>query len=115
MKTTLATRYFVVRASTRPEARIELGGELDLAAVPIFQAAVRDLDLSCGECVVLDLRRLSFIDAAGLRAVLDLHEECLGVGAALAILPGPRNVQRVFELAGADRLMSLGKRREERQ
>ena len=65
MKTTLATKHFVVRTSTRPEARIEVGGEFDLASVPTFQAAVRELDLSCGS-VVLDLGRLSFIDAAGL-------------------------------------------------
>lgn len=105
--TTFATRYFAVRTSTRPEARIETAGELDLASVPIFQAAVRELDLPSGGHVVLDLRRLSFIDAAGLHAVLDLHAECLDVSAALTILPGPRHVQRVFELAGADWLVPL--------
>jgi stage II sporulation protein AA (anti-sigma F factor antagonist) len=115
MKTTFATRYFVVRTSNGPDARIEAGGELDLASVPTFRAAVRDLDLSCAEHVVLDLAGLSFIDAAGLHAVLDLYEQCLEVSAALTILPGPRNVQRVFELAGADGLVSMGERREERQ
>jgi anti-sigma B factor antagonist len=104
MRTTFETRYFVVRTSTRPEAWIEVGGELDLASVPTFQAAVRGLDLACRGRVVLDLRRLSFMDAAGLHAVLDLHEECLEVSAVLTILPGPPNVQRVFELAGVDRL-----------
>jgi anti-anti-sigma factor len=107
MTTTFATRYFVVRTTTGPEGRIEVRGEFDLAAVPTFRAAVRDLDVSCGEQVVLDLGRLSFIDAAGVHAVLDLHEECLAVCAALAILPGPWNVQRVFELAGVDRLVPL--------
>jgi anti-sigma B factor antagonist len=109
MTTTFATRYFAVRTSSAPQARIEVRGELDLAAVPTFRAAVRDLDLSRGEHVVLDLGRLSFIDAAGLHAVLDLHEECLAACAALAILPGPGNVQRVFELAGADQLLPLGR------
>jgi anti-anti-sigma factor len=105
--TTFATRYFAVRTSTRPEARIEAAGELDLASVPIFQAAVRQVALQPGEHVVLDLRRLSFIDAAGLHAVLDLHEKCLNVSAALTIVPGPRHVQRVFGLAGADWLVPL--------
>jgi anti-anti-sigma factor len=107
MNTTFATRFFAARTSVRSETRIEVCGELDLASVPTFQAAVRKLDLpSCGR-LVLDLRRLCFIDAAGLHAVLDLHEECQRLSTVLAILPGPRSVQRVFELTGADRLLPL--------
>ncbi len=105
MTKTFATTHFAVRISTQPEALIEVKGELDLASVVIFQAAIRDLGLACRERVVLDLRRLAFIDAAGLHAVLDLHEESLNVSAALKILPGPRNVQRVFELAEVEQLM----------
>jgi anti-anti-sigma factor len=105
MKTTFATPHFAVQISTHPEALLEVRGELDLASVPIFQAAVRELGLICRERVVLDLRRLAFIDAAGVHAVLDLHEELLDVSAALTILPGPRHVQRVFELAGVAQLI----------
>jgi anti-sigma B factor antagonist len=107
MTTTFATRYLVVRTSIRSETWIDVGGEFDLAGVPTFQAAVRELDLPCRGRVVLDLRRLSFIDAAGLHAVLYLHEQCLEVSAALTVLAGPPNVQRVFELAGADQLLPM--------
>lgn len=105
MKKTFATTHFAVQISTQPDALIAVKGELDLASVPIFQAAVRDLGLARRQRVVLDLRRLAFIDAAGLHAVLDLHEESLDVCTALKILPGPRNVQRVFELARVEQLM----------
>lgn len=116
MTTTFWTNHFTVRTATRPEARIDAAGELDLASVPIFEAAVRDLELPSDGHVVLDLRRLSFIDAAGLHAVLDLHEKCLEVAAALTILPGPRHVQRVFELAGADWLVPpRGERNQRRE
>jgi len=111
MKTTFATTHFAVRISAQSEALIEVGGELDIASVPIFQAAIRDLALGCHERVVLDLRRLAFIDAAGLHAVLDLHEESLDAAATLTILAGPRHVQRVFELAGVEQLIQT---REER-
>jgi len=113
MGTTFATRYFAVRTLTRPEAWIEVRGEFDLASVPTFQAAVRGLGLSCHGRVVLDLRRLSFIDAAGLHAVLDLHDECLRLSTVLTVLRGPRNVQRVFELARVDWLcpsVDIGRR-----
>jgi anti-sigma B factor antagonist len=105
MKTTFETTHFAVRISSRPEALIEVTGELDLASVPIFRAAVREIGLPSRGPVVLDLRRLAFLDAAGLHAVLDLHEEALNVSSALTILPGPRNVQRVFELAGVEQLV----------
>ena len=105
MKTTFATTHFAVRISSCPDALIEATGELDLASVPIFEAAVRELGLAGRGRVVLDLRRLAFIDAAGLHAVLDLHEKSRNVSATLTIVPGPRNVQRVFELAGVEQLV----------
>jgi anti-sigma B factor antagonist len=107
MNTTFATRHLAVRTSIGHDAAIEVRGELDLAGVPTFRAAVRDLDVSCHRRVVLDLGRVSFIDAAGLHAVLDLHDECLDVSTALTILPGPRQVQRVFQLTGADEFLPL--------
>jgi anti-sigma B factor antagonist len=105
MKRTFENTHFGVRISTDPEAMIEVWGELDLASVAMFKVAVGELHLAGHGRVVLDLRRLAFIDAAGLHAVLDLHEECLNVSAALTIFPGPRNVQRVFELTGVEQLM----------
>jgi anti-anti-sigma factor len=84
---------------------IALHGELDLAGVPVLAAAARDLGLSARRAAVLDLRQLSFIDAAGLNAVVDLYAECLNVAAVLTIIPGPRNVQRLFELTRLDRLL----------
>ena len=54
---------------------------------------------------MLDLGRLVFIDATGLHALLDLQAECLDASIALTITPAPRNVQRVFELSGVDRLL----------
>ncbi|MBV8948146.1 MAG: STAS domain-containing protein [Solirubrobacterales bacterium] len=92
-----------VRISPGRAALIVVSGELDLAGVPVFAAAVRNLELASIPRAVLDLRRVVFIDAVGLHAVLDLHAACLEVATALQIVPGPRNVQRIFELTGTDR------------
>jgi len=97
--------YFAVCVTPKPDTVIALSGELDLAAVPVFEAALQKLELRSVRGVVLDLRRLSFIDGAGLHAVLDLLEECLKVSTPLSIVPGPRSVQRVFAITGADRLL----------
>jgi anti-anti-sigma factor len=105
MTTTFEPTCFAVRTSPGPYAVIELSGELDLAGVPALESAVRDLELSAVHAAVLDLRRLDFIDAAGLHAVLNCYAECLDVATALTIIPGPRNVQRLFALTRLDRLL----------
>jgi anti-sigma B factor antagonist len=84
---------------------IEMSGELDLAGAAVLESAVRDLEPSTVRDAVLDLRRLAFIDAAGVNAVLDLYAECLSVATPLTIIPGPRSVQRLFELTRLDRLL----------
>jgi anti-anti-sigma factor len=102
MNTTFESTAFAVHLSQGPSALIEVRGELDLCAVPMFEAALGSLDLASAPRAVLDLRRLDFIDAAGLHAVLRLNAACLEVSTALTIVPGPRHVQRVFALAGVD-------------
>ena len=78
-------------------------GELDIGTVPRLAAAFRSADGA--PAVVLDLRELLFLDTSGLRAVIDEDRRAVADGRRLGIVPGPRPVQRVFELAGvADRL-----------
>jgi anti-anti-sigma factor len=110
MKTTFESSYFAVRVSRGSSAVIEVMGELDLSAVPTFEAAVGSLDLASVPRTVLDLRRLDFIDAAGLHAVLDLHAACMEMSSPLAITPGPRHVQRIFRLAAVDHLLRFDPR-----
>jgi anti-sigma B factor antagonist len=84
---------------------IALSGDLDLASAPQFQSEVDRIDFSSVTRLILDLRELTFIDAAGLHSVLRLQERCLARSVALAIRPGRRAVQRVFELTRTDRLL----------
>ena len=105
METTFVPTLFAVRISRGTHIEIEVSGELDLAGVPVLESAVRDVDLSAVTHAVLDLRRLAFIDAAGLGAVLDLYAECLNVATVLTIIPGPRTVQRMFGLTRLDQLL----------
>jgi anti-anti-sigma factor len=76
-------------------------GEIDLATVDELQAEV---DAAAGEAaqVVLDLRAVSFIDSAGLRLVVHSSRAIEAGGGTLAVVQGPREVQRVFDLVGLD-------------
>jgi anti-anti-sigma factor len=84
----------------RDRARVAPVGELDLATSRQLADAIRDLRRSGVTHLILDLRRVSFIDSSGLRVALDLHTAALDDGLRLELLPGPPHVQRIFELTG---------------
>jgi anti-anti-sigma factor len=77
---------------------IGLDGACDLTARASFRDATGRALSGDPECVVLDLGALSFIDAAGVRLVLELAARSRAQHARLVICPGPRAVQDVFDL-----------------
>jgi anti-anti-sigma factor len=77
---------------------IALTGEWDLAQQPATRDAIRRILERAPESVVLDLSRLSFIDSTGLHVVHDLHQLARHHNIRLVIVPGPRGVQRPFEI-----------------
>jgi anti-sigma B factor antagonist len=82
-----------------------LKGELDMACSPLLDEILREVCVDSTEDVVLDMSRLTFMDSTGLRSILLAEELCQGNGCKLALIPGPRQVQRLFELTGLiDRL-----------
>lgn len=48
--------------------------------------------------MVLDLSRLSFIDSSGLHVTIELQRRAIRQNIRLVIIPGPRAVQRLFEI-----------------
>jgi anti-sigma B factor antagonist len=84
-----------------------LVGELDLVA---SESAFDRIDLAAREAgrLVLDLSRLTFMDSSGLRMVVRLDVGAREGAFGLSIVPGPDNVQQVFEIVGlADALPFL--------
>jgi anti-sigma B factor antagonist len=76
-------------------------GEIDLATVEALQD---EIDSAAAEAnsVVLDLREVAFIDSAGLRLVVHSSKALETGGGTFAVVRGPREVQRVFDLVGLD-------------
>jgi anti-sigma B factor antagonist len=81
---------------------ISARGELDFAVTATLAGAMRRALDDAPQIVVLDLSGLSFIDAAGVRAVLSAHGHARARSAEVTIIPGPDAVHRVFALCGAD-------------
>ncbi len=79
---------------------IELFGEWDLAQQPATTDAIAQVLDRRPACLVLDLSRLSFIDSSGVHGVISTRKRCAAQATHLVIIPGPRAVQRVFEICG---------------
>jgi anti-sigma B factor antagonist len=76
---------------------IVVTGELDLARAEELGLAVEVADATSAKTIVLDLRRLEFIDSSGIHAIVAARER---LGERLIVVRGSRSVHRVFELWG---------------
>jgi anti-sigma B factor antagonist len=77
-----------------------LRGDLDIASVPVFDAAFERTRLTDPTALTLDLSDLAFIDSSGLAAIILAGKHCEREGCQLALVRGPTGVQRLFELTG---------------
>jgi anti-sigma B factor antagonist len=80
---------------------LELGGELDLATAPELEDAIR-ARVGAGESLVLDLRRLDFMDSSGVRALVAGHGAAKEAGSSFVIVRAPEGteVHRVIDVSG---------------
>jgi anti-anti-sigma factor len=76
-------------------------GEIDLSSADRLQAQLRALLSTVGR-VVLDLRHVVFIDLSALRCMLAVDKASRHSGVEFLLVPGPRQVQRLFELTGSE-------------
>jgi anti-sigma B factor antagonist len=110
------------QAETSSEFRVEVEpdrdvvrvcpvGELDLSTVGEVRAQLDELRSAGFSRLILDLRRATFLDSSGVRLAFDVHAASVAAGTEFAIVPGPEDVQRTFEVAGlSDQLPFIGSR-----
>lgn len=77
----------------RPRSRSTGSGTLPSEKRCVRTALARQPDR-----VVLDLSRLTFMDATGVHGVLDLANRAARLKVNVAVIPGPPAVQRLFEI-----------------
>ncbi len=82
-------------------------GRIDSATVSEFQhlmeAAITDDDSK----VIVDLENLSYINSAGLRAVLVIAKNLWKRDARLALFSLQSSIQEVFTIAGFDKIIQI--------
>ena len=87
--------------------RIAVAGELDLSSALTFDEEVRRAEERLPQTLVLDLRRLRFLDSTGLRLIMSAQSRARTRGRRLAIVQGGEPVKRLFRLAGVNRRLEI--------
>lgn len=88
-------------------------GELDIAGVGDFRAALSDVPSDPAHGVVVDLSSVSFIDSSGLGALVDLHNRLRRRNRQLAVVaPDGTAAAVLLNLAGLQGRMPIYSDRE---
>lgn len=87
---------------------VALHGELDMAGLRVLDEVVKPLVEAWGLSVRLDASDLAFLDAAGLRGLVELRALLRARGGELTIGAPSPPVHRILDLCGHQDLLSDG-------
>jgi len=77
---------------------LELDGELDMVSSALLCESLAGADPDGLRSIVLDLRGVSFLDSAGLKAIFNARNAAHEQGRRFAVTPGSEQVQRLLSL-----------------
>ena len=87
-------------------------GDLDAYTAPGLRAELHAATEGDARLVVVDLADVTFIDSAGLGALVGAHRRMLEADGTLRVVRPPDLVARAFELTGLDEVLDLRDDRE---
>ncbi|SMC58439.1 anti-sigma F factor antagonist [Sporomusa malonica] len=93
---------------------IRLEGELDVCGANQFRAAVdKALDETGAKHILLNMQGVAFIDSSGLGVILGRYKRIDQFGGKMVIAHLEPQVQRIFELAGLMKIVTIYESEEE--
>lgn len=87
---------------------VTVAGEMDVATGPQLQERLATLAVS-GQPMIVDLDRVTFIDASGLRVLANAASQATAHGASLHAVCARHQVRRLFAITGLDRQIPLAR------
>lgn len=82
-------------------------GEVDLSSVSRLREVLNELFLHAGATVVVDLDHITFIDSAGLGALIGARRRAYAVQGSLTIVCNQPRILRLFEITRLDRVFDM--------
>jgi anti-anti-sigma factor len=89
------------------QTRVVLVGELDIANAEGLEKALAAVEHNLSGTLVLDLRRLEFIDSTGLRALIAADERARSAGRRLTVVRAQNAVARLLEVTQLDQRLEV--------
>jgi anti-anti-sigma factor len=97
--------FSIKRVDDSVQVHLQLCGDLDLYNAPAFDDALVAVEGEKWPTIVLDMRRLEFLDSMALRLIMRTQARAQQDGRRMLIVRGAAHLDRVFELSGlADHL-----------
>jgi len=92
---------------------IALAGEVDLYTAPEFKQQLLDVIGDGAKEVVVDFSRTTFIDSTTLGVLVGGVKRLRPAGGRLSIVCTDRNITKIFEITGLDKVFPIHESREE--
>ena len=87
--------------------RLALRGELDISSAPLVEEALGRIESAQPGLILIDLRRLEFMDSTGLRTVVSADARAREQGRQVAVVRGPQPVDRIFTVTRLDERLRI--------
>jgi anti-sigma B factor antagonist len=92
---------------------ISLAGEVDLYTAPEFKQRLLDVIGQGGKQVVVDFSGTTFIDSTTLGVLVGGVKRLRTNGGQLSLVCSDRNITKIFEITGLDRVFTIYPTRQE--
>jgi anti-sigma B factor antagonist len=99
--------FLVDTQTTGRAVTLVLSGELDLVSSPILEHALDRAYESDAELIVVDLRKLEFMDSTGLHLLVGAQQRAHESGRRFALIRGGEQVQRLLDLSGTAEILPI--------
>lgn len=86
---------------------VELSGELDISSAASVESRLLELEERNPERLVLDLRRVSFIDSTGLSMIINADGRARKGGRRLTIVSGDGVPRRILRTVGLEERLDV--------
>ena len=92
---------------------ISLAGEVDLYTAPEFKQQLLEVIGNGAKTVVVDFSNTTFIDSTTLGVLVGGVKRLRPSGGQLSLVCSDRNITKIFEITGLDRVFTIHATREE--
>ncbi len=97
----------VTTERTDAGARVVVAGEVDCSTAPRMGACIDSLLAAEPAEVVVDLTGVTFLDSAGLHALVTAHARAQALGVRLRVLVATRAVLRPIQVTGLESVLGV--------